>query len=30
MRSFDYTSGNTVGGFLLSATNPENGTVTYT
>lgn len=29
-RSFNYTSGTTVGGFLLSATNPETGTVTYT
>jgi RHS repeat-associated protein len=33
-RTFNYATagrhGNTVGGFLLSATNPENGTVTYT
>jgi YD repeat-containing protein len=29
-RSFNYTSGTTVGINLLSATNPENGTVTYT
>ena len=29
-RTFNYTSSNVVGGFLLSATNPENGTVTYT
>jgi RHS repeat-associated protein len=29
-RSFNYTTGTTVGGFLLSATNPETGTVTYT
>jgi YD repeat-containing protein len=29
-RTFDYTTNNTVGAFLLSATNPENGTVTYT
>jgi RHS repeat-associated protein len=29
-RTFTYNSGTTVGGFLLSATNPENGTVTYT
>ena len=28
-RTFNYTSGTTVGAFLLSATNPENGTVTY-
>jgi YD repeat-containing protein len=28
-RTFNYTSSNVVGGFLLSATNPENGTVTY-
>src|SRR5229473_1028471 len=29
-RSFNYTSGTTVGAHLLSATNPENGTVSYT
>jgi RHS repeat-associated protein len=29
-RTFNYTSSNLVGGFLLSATNPENGTVSYT
>ena len=29
-RAFNYTSGTTVGAFMLSATNPENGTVTYT
>ncbi|HTR35829.1 MAG TPA: RHS repeat-associated core domain-containing protein [Bryobacteraceae bacterium] len=29
-RTFNYTSSHTVGAFLLSATNPENGTVTYT
>jgi YD repeat-containing protein len=29
-RTFNYTSGTTVGIDLLSATNPENGTVTYT
>lgn len=29
-RTFNYTSNNTVGGLLLSATNPESGTVTYT
>jgi RHS repeat-associated protein len=29
-RTFNYTTGTTVGGFLLSATNPENGTVNYT
>jgi RHS repeat-associated protein len=29
-RTFNYASGGTVGAFLLSATNPENGTVTYT
>lgn len=29
-RTFVYNSGTTVGGMLLSATNPENGTVTYT
>jgi RHS repeat-associated protein len=29
-RSFNYTTSNTVGGFLLSAANPETGTVTYT
>ncbi len=29
-RSFNYTSGTVVGAHLLSATNPENGTVTYT
>ena len=29
-RTFNYTSGTTVGAFLLSAINPENGTVTYT
>jgi YD repeat-containing protein len=29
-RTFAYNSGSAVGGFLLSATNPENGTVTYT
>jgi YD repeat-containing protein len=29
-RTFNYTSGTTVGINLLSATNPENGTVTYT
>jgi YD repeat-containing protein len=29
-RTFTYNSGTAVGGFLLSATNPENGTVTYT
>ena len=29
-RTFNYTSGTTVGAFLLSATNPENGTVNYT
>jgi RHS repeat-associated protein len=28
-RTFNYTSSNVVGGFLLSATNPENGTVSY-
>ena len=27
-RTFNYASGNTVGAYLLSATNPENGTVT--
>ena len=26
-RTFNYTSGTTVGAFLLSATNPENGTI---
>jgi hypothetical protein len=30
MRTFNYKTGTTVGPFLLSATNPENGTVTYT
>ena len=29
-RSFNYNTGNTVGAYLLSATNPESGTVTYT
>jgi RHS repeat-associated protein len=29
-RTFNYTTGTTVGAFLLSATNPENGTVNYT
>jgi len=29
-RTFNYKSGNVVGAFLLSAINPENGTVTYT
>ncbi len=29
-RTFNYTTSNVVGAFLLSATNPENGTVTYT
>jgi YD repeat-containing protein len=29
-RTFNYNSGATVTGFLQSATNPENGTVTYT
>ena len=29
-RTFNYTTGSTVGALLLSATNPENGTVTYT
>jgi len=29
-RLFNYTTNNTVGAYLLSATNPENGTVTYT
>lgn len=29
-RTFNYTSGTTVGALLLSATNPENGTVSYT
>lgn len=29
-RTFNYTMGSTVGGYLLSATNPENGTVSYT
>src|SRR5713226_6855990 len=29
-RTFNYTSGTTVGAHLLSTTNPENGTVTYT
>ncbi|HTS46968.1 MAG TPA: RHS repeat-associated core domain-containing protein [Bryobacteraceae bacterium] len=29
-RTFNYTSGNSVGALLLSATNPENGTVSYT
>jgi len=29
-RTFNYTTGTTVGTLLLSATNPENGTVTYT
>jgi RHS repeat-associated protein len=29
-RTFNYTSGNSVGAHLLSATNPENGTVSYT
>jgi YD repeat-containing protein len=28
-RSFNFTSGATVGAHLLSAANPENGTVTY-
>ncbi len=28
-RTFNYTTGTTVGTLLLSATNPENGTVTY-
>ena len=28
-RMFNYTTGHTVGAFLLSATNPESGTVTY-
>src|SRR5271165_1264285 len=29
-RTFNYTTSNQVGSLLLSATNPENGTVTYT
>jgi len=29
-RTFNYITGSTVGTNLLSATNPENGTVTYT
>ncbi len=29
-RTFNYTTSNVVGAFLLSATNPENGTVIYT
>src|SRR5208283_4762338 len=29
-RTFNYAVGTTVGSLLLSATNPENGTVTYT
>ena len=29
-RTFNYNSGTTVTGLLQSATNPENGTVTYT
>jgi RHS repeat-associated protein len=29
-RTFNYTTSNVVGAFLLSATNPENGTVSYT
>ena len=29
-RTFNYTTSNVVGALLLSATNPENGTVTYT
>jgi RHS repeat-associated protein len=29
-RTFNYSTGTTVGTLLLSATNPENGTVTYT
>jgi RHS repeat-associated protein len=29
-RTFNYTTGTTVGAHLLSATNPENGTVSYT
>src|SRR5258708_19633477 len=29
-RPFNFTTGTTVGTLLLSATNPENGTVTYT
>ena len=29
-RTFNYANGNTIGTLLLSATNPENGTVTYT
>src|SRR5258708_28134225 len=29
-RTFNYTSGTTVGAHLLSATNPENGMVSYT
>jgi YD repeat-containing protein len=29
-RTFNYTTGTTVGTLLLSASNPENGTVTYT
>jgi len=29
-RTFNYTASNVVGALLLSATNPENGTVTYT
>jgi YD repeat-containing protein len=29
-RTFNYTTGTTVGSLLLSATNPENGMVTYT
>src|SRR5579862_8477835 len=28
-RTFNYNTGSTVTGFLQSATNPENGTVTY-
>ena len=29
-RTFNYNTGTTVGGYLLTVTNPENGTVTYT
>ena len=29
-RTFNYTSGTTVGAHLLSASNPENGLVSYT
>jgi RHS repeat-associated protein len=30
IRTFNYKTGTAIGAFLLSATNPENGTVTYT